>query len=90
MLRTKAGLFKYDGNRYFAKKGGKLYRNALFTVRGKKYYAQNNAAIKIGFFTYKGKNYLTNATGAVYTKAGIYTYNKKAVLREAWRRNGKE
>ena len=76
-LRTKSGLFKYDGNRYYSRSGGKIYKNQMFTGGGKKYLAQNNGVIKIGYFTYKGKNYLTNDKGAIYTKKGIYDYNKK-------------
>lgn len=75
-LRTKAGLFKYDGNRYYSKKGGILYRNTLFSAGGKKYLAQKDATIKIGYFTWKNNHYLTNDTGAIYTKEGIYRYNK--------------
>lgn len=77
VLRTRAGLFKYNGNRYYSKSGGKLYRDTMFTAGGKKYYAQANAAIKIGYFAYNGKYYLTNDTGAIYTKAGIYNYGGK-------------
>ncbi|MBQ6152039.1 MAG: hypothetical protein IJJ03_10355 [Mogibacterium sp.] len=75
VLRTKAGLFNYDGNSYYSRSGGKLYQNMLFKAGGKKYLAQSNAAIKIGYFTWQNKNYLTNDKGAIYTKTGIYTYN---------------
>ena len=77
VLRTKAGLFKYDGFRYYSRKGGKLYRNGIFKAGGKKYLAQSNGRIKIGFFSWKNKYYMTNGKGAIITKAGIYSYKNK-------------
>ena len=74
VLRTKAGLFTYNGNRYYSRKGGKLYQNKLFTVKSKKYLAQLDGTLKAGIFTWKGKMYLTDAKCAVITKEGIYTY----------------
>ena len=74
VLRTKAGMFTYAGNRYYSRKGGKLYVNKFFTVGSKKYLAQIDGTLKAGIFTWKGKMYLTNAKCAVITKAGLYTY----------------
>lgn len=74
VLRTKAGAFTYNGNRYYSRKGGKLYRNKLFTVGSKKYLAQIDGTLKAGLFAWGGKYYLTDAKCAVITKAGIYTY----------------
>lgn len=75
-VRVKAGLFKYDGNRYYSKKGGILYKNTLFSAGGNKYLAQKDATIRIGYYNWKSKYYLTNEKGAIYTREGIYTYNK--------------
>ncbi len=74
VLRTKAGAFTYNGNRYYSRKGGKLYKNKLFTVGSKKYLAQSDGTLKAGLFAWGGKYYLTDAKCAVITKAGIYTY----------------
>ena len=74
VLRTKAGVFSYNGSRYCSKKGGKLYKNKLFTSKGKKYLAQSDGSLKAGSFSWKGKLYLTNAKCAIITKAGLYTY----------------
>lgn len=74
VLRTKAGAFTYNGNRYYSKKGGKLYVNKLFTAKGKKYLAQSDGTLKAGHFTWGGKMYLTDSKCAVITKAGMYTY----------------
>lgn len=77
IIRTKAGAFSYNGNRYYSRKGGKLYRNKLFTAKKKKYLAQSDGTLKAGYFAWKGKYYLTNSKCEIYTKAGIYTYNNK-------------
>ena len=74
VLRTKSGVFSYNGNRYASKKGGKLYRNKLFTLKGKKYLAQSDGKLMAGSFSWKGKLYLTNSKCAIITKAGLYTY----------------
>ncbi len=77
IIRTKAGVFTYNGNRYYSRKGGKLYKNKLFTAKKKKYLAQSDGTLKAGYFAWKGKYYLTNSKCQIYTKAGIYTYNNK-------------
>ena len=77
VLRTKAGVFTYNGSRYCAKKGGKLYKNKLFTLKGKKYLAQIDGKLKAGSFTWKGKMYLTDSKCAVITKSGLYTYGSQ-------------
>lgn len=77
VLRTKAGLFTYNGIKYYSRKGGKLYRNKLFTAGKKKYLAQSDGSIRIGYFVWKNKFYLTDSKGAVFTKEGMYTYSGK-------------
>lgn len=74
VLRTKAGVFSYNGSRYYSRKGGKLYKNTLFTGKGKKYLAQSDGKLKAGKFTWKNKMYITDAKCAVITKAGLVTY----------------
>jgi len=73
-VRTKAGKFKYNGERYYSKKGGILYKNQLFSADGKKYLAQKDATLKLGYFEWKGNYYLTNDKAAIYTTEGIYSY----------------
>ena len=77
VLRTKAGLFLYDGFRYYSRKDGKLYVNEMFTAGGKKYLAQDDGKIKVGLFVWKNKYYMTSSKGAIVTKKGMYSYNGK-------------
>ena len=77
VLRTKAGLFLYDGFRYYSRNGGKLYRNEMFTAGGKKYLAQDDGKIMVGLFVWKNKYYMTSSKGAIVTKKGMYSYNGK-------------
>ena len=76
VLRTKAGVFTYDGFKYGTKKGGKIYRSTLFTIGSKKYLAQADGKLKFGYLTWNKKHYLTNSKYEIITKKGMYTYNK--------------
>lgn len=76
VLRTKAGVFTYDGFKYGTKKGGKIYRSTLFSIGSKKYLAQADGKLKFGYLTWNKKHYLTNSKYEIITKKGMYTYNK--------------
>lgn len=76
VLRTKAGVFTYDGFKYGTKKGGKIYRNTLFKIGSKKYLAQADGKLKFGYLTWNKNHYLTNSKYEIITKKGMYTYNK--------------
>lgn len=76
-LRTKRGVFTYNGNRYGTKKGGKIYKNASFRVNGKTYRSNKDGTIITGYYKWKGNYYLADSKGAVITKEGIYSYKSK-------------
>ena len=78
VLRTKAGAFTYNGARYATNSSGKVYRDTKFTAGGKTYIAQKDGKLRTGHIKYNKKYYLTDSKGAVITKAGIYSYNKKS------------
>jgi glucan-binding YG repeat protein len=77
VLRTKKGFVTYNGSRYYVRKGGKIYKNKLFKVGGKKYLAMSDGHIGTGLYIWKSKRYITNAKGAIIAKEGLYSYNGK-------------
>ena len=77
VLRTKKGFITYDGKKYYVRKGGKIYKNKLFKVGGKKYLALSDGHIGAGLYIWKGNRYLTNAKGAIISTEGLYDFNGK-------------
>lgn len=73
-LKTKAGIVKYNGKRFYVKKGGKVQVNKKFKYKKKTYVAGKDGAFKTGVFKWKGAMYYASKKGVVRTKAGMVTY----------------
>ena len=83
VVRTKAGVIKHEGLRYYVKKGGKIRTNALFTAKGKKYCANKDGSLKYGHFKWGSNYYLTNDKCVIYTKKGIYKFGSTSYFVES-------
>lgn len=78
---TKAGVLQQskkinkwtNGKYYFTKKGGKLYVNTKFKVKGKTYIANKAGVIQTGFFTWKKGHYYASKKGVLRVKKGVLT-----------------
>ena len=79
-MRTKAGVFTYNGKRYYTYKSAKLAINKKVYYKGYYFICGSKSAkgaIKTGMFTFKGKKYYANSKGHLRTERGIFTYNGK-------------
>lgn len=76
-LRTKAGFFTVNGQRYYSRKDGKIWRNKSFKVKGKTYRAYGDGTIATYRYLWNNKYYYADKNGALRTKEGFFTYNGK-------------
>lgn len=64
-VKTTKGWISYDGKRYYAASGGKIYQDQFITVSGDRYYASSTGVIQTGSFKVDGKKYKTTSTGRI-------------------------
>lgn len=64
-VKTTKGWISYDGKRYYAASGGKIYQDQFITVSGDRYYVSSTGAIRTGSFKVDGKKYKTTSTGRI-------------------------
>lgn len=78
ILREKKGKFTYNNNTYYSYSNGKLCRNKMISVNGKKHYFNDIGRLEYGFFNTNGGLYFSNEkSGVVRNKAGWFKYNNK-------------
>ena len=69
-VKTTKGWITYNGKKYYAASGGKIYTGTFITVDGDKYYATETGAIQTGTFKVSGVTYKATSAGRITTNAG--------------------
>ena len=69
-VKTTKGWITYNGKKYYAASGGKIYAGTFITVDGNKYYASATGAIQTGTFKIGGVTYKATSEGRITSGAG--------------------
>ena len=67
-IRKKAGFVKYNGKRYYVRRGGRIITNKTFRVLLKQYRAGKNGAIKTGVYKWSGKYWYSKPSTGQWIK----------------------
>ena len=75
IVQTTEGFISWNGHRYYAKKGGELFKSITLSVRGVKYHLQSDGAFMTGMHKWGDALYYANSKGELRTVKGFFTVN---------------